>query len=314
MAIFATIVYGSSSLSTGGFLAFSSAFGQFLAAMLSLTAVFVSILQIVPIFQRAQPILDAEPEVGTAKADPGIITGDVEINHVSFRYRPDGPLILDDLSIHINPGEFVAFVGPSGSGKSTIMRLLMGFEAPSSGTIYYDDRQDLSDLDVRSIRRQVGVVLRHSQLMPGDIQANILGNSGYTVTDAWDAARMAGIDEDIKSMPMGHVHCGLGRHLDAFRRATPTPDDRPRPRLETACRLLRRSDERTGQPHTQAMVSRSLEALQATRIVIAHRLSTIRMADHIYVIRAGRIVQHGTYDELIANDGPFLELAKRQLA
>jgi len=311
MAIFATIVYGSSSLSTGRFLAFSSAFGQFLAAMLSLTAVFVSILQIVPIFQRAQPILDAEPEVGTAKADPGIITGDVEINHVSFRYRPDGPLILDDLSIHINPGEFVAFVGPSGSGKSTIMRLLMGFEAPSSGTIYYD-RQDLSDLDVRSIRRQVGVVLRHSQLMPGDIQANILGNSGYTVTDAWDAARMAGIDEDIKSMPMGM--------FTAVSEGISTLSGGQRQRLMIARALVSKPrvvffDEATSalDNHTQAMVSRSLEALQATRIVIAHRLSTIRMADHIYVIRAGRIVQHGTYDELIANDGPFLELAKRQL-
>ena len=313
MAIFATIVYGSSSLSTGRFLAFSSAFGQFLAAMLSLTAVFVSILQIVPIFQRAQPILDAEPEVGTGKADPGIITGDVEINHVSFRYRPDGPLILDDLSIHINPGEFVAFVGPSGSGKSTIMRLLMGFEAPSSGTIYYDDRQDLSDLDVRSIRRQVGVVLRHSQLMPGDIQANILGNSGYTVTDAWDAARMAGIDEDIKSMPMGM--------FTAVSEGISTLSGGQRQRLMIARALVSKPrvvffDEATSalDNHTQAMVSRSLEALQATRIVIAHRLSTIRMADHIYVIRAGRIVQHGTYDELIANDGPFLELAKRQLA
>ena len=312
MAIFATIVYGSSSLSTGGFLAFSSAFGQFLAAMLSLTAVFVSILQIVPIFERAQPILDAEPEVGMAKADPGIITGDVEINHVSFRYRPDGPLILDDISIHINPGEFVAFVGPSGSGKSTIMRLLMGFEAPSSGTIYYD-RQDLSDLDVRSIRRQVGVVLQHSQLMPGDIQANILGNSGYTVADAWDAARMAGIDEDIKSMPMGM--------FTAVSEGISTLSGGQRQRLMIARALVSKPrvvffDEATSalDNHTQAMVSRSLEALQATRIVIAHRLSTIRMADHIYVIRAGRIVQSGTYSELIASDGPFLELAKRQLA
>ncbi len=311
MAIFATIVYGSSSLSTGSFLAFTSAFGQFLAAMLSLTAVFVSILQIVPIFERAQPILDAEPEVGTAKADPGIITGDVEINHVSFRYRPDGPLVLDDVSIRITPGEFVAFVGPSGSGKSTIMRLLMGFEAPSSGTIYYD-RQDLSDLDVRSIRRQVGVVLQHSQLMPGDIQANILGNSGYTVADAWNAAQMAGIDEDIKNMPMGM--------FTAVSEGISTLSGGQRQRLMIARALVSKPrvvffDEATSalDNHTQAMVSRSLEALQATRIVIAHRLSTIRKADHIYVIRAGRVVQSGTYDELIASDGPFLELAKRQL-
>ena len=311
MAIFATIVYGSASLSTGSFLAFSSAFGQFLAAMLSLTAVFVSILQIVPIFERAQPILDAEPEVGTAKADPGVITGDVEINHVSFRYRPDGPLVLDDVSIRITPGEFVAFVGPSGSGKSTIMRLLMGFEAPSSGTIYYD-RQNLSDLDVRSIRRQVGVVLQHSQLMPGDIQGNILGNSGYTVADAWNAAQMAGIDEDIKNMPMGM--------FTAVSEGISTLSGGQRQRLMIARALVSKPrviffDEATSalDNHTQAMVSRSLESLQATRIVIAHRLSTIRKADHIYVIRAGRVVQSGTYDELIVSDGPFLELAKRQL-
>ena len=312
MVIFAVLAYGGASLSIGNFLAFNSAFGQFLAAMLAFSSSFVSLLQIIPIFERAKPILAAEPEVATVKADPGILTGDIEINHLSFRYRADGPLILNDISIHVKPGEFIALVGPSGSGKSTVMRLLMGFEEPTSGAIYYD-HQDLADLDVRSIRRQVGVVLQHSQLMPGDIQTNILGNSGYVIDDAWEAARMAGFEEDIKSMPMGM--------FTVVSEGMSTLSGGQRQRLMIARALVSKPrvvffDEATSalDNHTQATVSRSLGALQSTRIVIAHRLSTIRKADRIYVIQAGRVVQVGNYDELIAVSGPFRELARRQLA
>ena len=312
MVLFAGVAYSISSLSTGNFLAFNSALGQFLAATLGLTGIFVSLLQIVPIFERSQAILDAEPEVSTAKVDPGLLSGDIDLNHVSFRYHPDGPLILDDISIRISPGEFVALVGPSGSGKSTIMRLLMGFEAPSSGAIYYD-HQDLSDLDVRSLRRQIGVVLQHSQLMPGDIQTNILGNSGYTIEDAWEAARMAGFAGDISAMPMG-MYTAVSEGIS-------TLSGGQRQRLMIARALVSKPrviffDEATSalDNETQSAVSRSLEALQATRVVIAHRLSTIVRADTIYVVQNGRIVQIGSYSQLVVEDGPFHELAKRQLA
>ena len=312
MAIFAIVAYGMPTLSTGNFLAFTSAFGQFLTAMLAMSAAFVSLLQVVPIFERARPILEAEPEVGSARADPGVLSGDIQINGLSFRYHENGPLILDDVSLQIEPGEFVALVGPSGSGKSTMLRLLMGFESPSSGTIYYD-QQDLADLDVRSIRRQAGVVLQHSQLMPGDIQANILGNSGYSVDDAWEAARMAGFDDDIRQLPMGM--------FTVVSEGMSTLSGGQRQRLMIARALVSKPrivffDEATSalDNHTQAAVSRSLEALQATRVVIAHRLSTIQGADRIYVLRGGRIVQSGGYDELMSVDGPFLDLARRQLA
>jgi ATP-binding cassette subfamily C protein len=311
MTIFSVIYFWSVSISTGSFLAFTTAFGQFLTAMLAMSGTFVALLQVVPIFERAQPILETEAEVSLARADPGLLTGDIEMNHVSFRYQPDGPLVLNDISLRVKPGEFVALVGPSGSGKSTVLRLLMGFETPSSGAIYFE-QQDLADLDVRAIRRQVGVVLQHSQLMPGDIQTNILGNSGYTVEDAWEAARMAGFDEDIKSMPMGM--------FTVVSEGMSTLSGGQRQRLMIARALVTRPrvvffDEATSalDNQTQATVSRSLERLQATRVVIAHRLSTIRNADRLYVIQGGRLVETGSYDELIAADGLFAALVRRQL-
>lgn len=110
------------------------------------------------------------PEVLTTQTAPPELTGKIDIHHVSFRYREDGPLVLRDVSLGISSGEFVAVVGPSGSGKSTLFRLLLGFE----GAIYYDG-QDLSDLDVEAVRRQVGVVLENARLMTGSIFRNIVG-------------------------------------------------------------------------------------------------------------------------------------------
>ncbi|NIS83196.1 MAG: NHLP bacteriocin export ABC transporter permease/ATPase subunit, partial [Anaerolineales bacterium] len=299
LAIFAVVSSSAQAeLPTGDFLAFNLAFTQFLVAVLSLGSIMVTLFGIVPIFERARPILEALPEVDELKTDPGDLIGEIEVNHVSFRYREDGPLILEDVSIRIQAGEFVAFVGPSGSGKSTLLRLLMGFETPESGGIFYDG-QDLCGLDLRAVRQQIGVVLQSAKIMSGDIFTNIVGASPYmTVDDAWEAARMTGLDDDIKLMPMGMntVVSEYGSNLSGGQRQ----------RLLIARAIINKPrilffDEATSalDNRTQDIVSRSLESLQTTRVVIAHRLSTIMAADRIYVFESGRIVQTGTYKELI---------------
>ncbi len=299
-------------LTTGTFLAFYIAFTQFLTASLDLSRTLVSALSVVPVYERAKPILHALPEADDAKSDPGELTGNIEVSSLSFRYRGDGPLILKDISLSINRGEFVALVGASGCGKSTLMRLLLGFEKPESGAIFYDG-QDLAELDLRAVRRQMGVVLQNSRLMSGDIYTNIIGASLLTIDDAWDAAKQAGIEDDIKAMPMGmHTVVSEGGS---------TLSGGQRQRLLIARALVNKPriiffDEATSalDNRTQATVSQSLDNLDVTRIVIAHRLSTIQNADRIIVMDAGQIVQVGTYQELINQRGLFSQLAKRQFA
>ncbi len=299
-------------VTAGSFVGFNAAFGQFLSAMLGMTVALVSSLNIVPIYERLRPILETLPEADEAKSDPGDLTGDIEISHVSFRYTPEGPPVLRDVSLSAKPGEFVAVVGPSGSGKSTLFRMLLGFEQPEAGAIYYEG-QDLANLDVQAVRRQIGVVLQTAKLMTGDIFTNIIGSARLSMDDAWEAARMAGLDGDIKEMPMGMYtvimegggnFSGGQRQRLLIARAIAT-----KPRI-----LL--FDEATSalDNQTQQKVSRSLEAMQATRLVIAHRLSTIINADRIYVIVAGQVVQMGTYGELMKQHGPFADLVKRQVA
>ncbi|MDB4951526.1 MAG: bacteriocin system transporter, ATP-binding protein, partial [Gemmatimonadetes bacterium] len=299
-------------LRTGDFLAFMASFGTCLGGMLQACGALMGTLAVIPTYEQARPILVTPPEVDTAKSDPGTLTGDIELQRLYFRYQADGPPVLKDLTLRIRAGEFVAFVGPSGSGKSTTLRLLLGFEAPDSGAVYYDG-QDLAGLDVQAVRRQVGVVLQSGRLMSGDVFTNITGSSSATVEDAWEAARAAGFDEDVKAMPMGmHTMISEGGS---------TLSGGQRQRLMIARAIVQKPrilffDEATSalDNRTQSIVSASLEKLQATRIVIAHRLSTVVNADHIYVVDGGRIVQDGTYEELIAQPGLFADLAKRQLA
>ncbi len=299
-------------ITPGVFVGFNAAFVQFVAAIGGLNIALMSSLSVVPLYDRMKPILAARPEVDAAKADPGDLTGAIEVSHVSFRYHPDGPLVLDDVSLSAKPGEFVAIVGPSGSGKSTLFRMLLGFEKPENGTIYYD-RQDLATLDIQAVRRQTGVVLQNAKLMTGDIFQNIIGSSRLNMEDAWQAARMVALDEDIKQMPMGMFtvimegggnFSGGQRQRLLIARAIAT-----KPRI-----LL--FDEATSALDnvTQQQIGTSLASLQATRFVIAHRLSTIINADRIYVLVAGKVAQTGTYAELLKQPGPFADLIKRQLA
>lgn len=299
-------------IAMGDLLGFLAAFNMALAATLASSTALLGALSTVPMYEHVKPILHATPEVHAGKHDPGDLSGAVELQRVTFRYHADGLPVLRDISIRIRPGEFVAFVGPSGSGKSTTLRLLLGFESPESGSVSYDE-QDLGGLDLQAVRRQIGVVVQNARLTAGDIFTNIVGSSTSTLDEAWEAARMAGLDEDIKQMPMGmHTVISDGGG---------TLSGGQRQRLMIARALVRRPrllyfDEATSalDNRTQEIVTRSMDRLKVTRIVVAHRLSTIRNADRIYVIEAGSVVETGTFDELLARDGVFTQLAKRQLA
>lgn len=300
-------------LGAGNFIAFNSAFSSFLNSMVSLSETFLSINVIIPIYESAKPILEALPEYDEAKGDPGELTGEIEVSHISFRYKEDGPLILKDISLKINGGEYVALVGPSGSGKSTLFRILLGFEKTQAGQVYYNG-QDINKVDIRSVRKQLGVVLQNGQLMSGDIFTNIIGsNPNLTMDDAVEAAKMAGLYEDIEEMPMG-MHTVVSEGAS-------TLSGGQRQRLLIARAIINKPriiyfDEATSalDNRTQAIVSKSLDNLSATRIVIAHRLSTIVNCDRIIVLDKGRVIEDGTYEELMNRDGVFAELAKRQLA
>ena len=297
-------------LSTGTFLAFNAAFGTFMGATTSLSLTVVEVLQVLPLWKRAEPIILAQPEIDLTKADPGRLSG-MDLERVSFRYTDAGPLVLDDVSIHARSGEFIAIVGPSGSGKSTLLRLLLGFEFPGSGRVSYDG-QDLTELDLHAVRRQLGVVLQNSRLMSAPIFDNIASGALITLNEAWEAARMAGLADDIAEMPMG-MHTLVsegGSNISGGQRQ----------RLLIARALVLKPrillfDEATSalDNRTQAIVSQSLEQLQVTRVAIAHRLSTIRHADRIYVLQNGRIVQHGSFHELACQPGLFAQLMQRQM-
>jgi ATP-binding cassette subfamily C protein len=302
---------GDRALSTGSFLAFMTIFNQVMGAALSAATSAQLLLSVVPLYERAKPILQALPEVDRAKASPGELRGAIEVSQLTFRYTPDGPAILNQLNIKIEPGESVAIVGPSGCGKSTLFRLLLAFEKPETGAVYYDG-QDLAGLDVRSVREQIGTVLQSAKIGTGTMLSLILGSTPLTIADAWDAARMTGLDKDIEAMPMG-MHTAISE-------GGGTLSGGQRQRLMIAAAIVNRPrilffDEATSalDNQTQAIVTRSLESLRATRIVIAHRLSTVINADRILVLEHGSVIQSGTYEELVSQPGPFRELAVRQL-
>ncbi len=303
---------GEQGLTTGEFIAFNAAYGLFLAAMQAMGDASLNLLRVVPIYERFKPILEAVPEVDATKAFPGRLQGKIELSHVSFRYDADGPWIIRDVSLTINPGEFVAFVGSSGGGKSTLMRLMLGFETPTTGTVLFDG-QDLNALDLRMVRQQLGVVLQASRVMPTEIFRNIVGVSSRTLEDAWEAAEKAGLAEDIRAMPMGmHTYVSEGGG---------TLSGGQRQRLMIARAIVNKPkilflDEATSalDNRAQAIVTESMDKMDSTRIVIAHRLSTIVNADRIYYLHGGQIAESGSYQELMDKDGMFAQLARRQMA
>jgi len=299
-------------LTTGTFLAFNSAFGTFLDGALQFSNTLIDVLDVVSLWERGYPIISATPEIPANCTDPGVLRGQIQVSHLCFRYRSDGALTLDDVSFYAEPGEFIALVGPSGSGKSTVLRLLLGFEQPESGSIFYDG-QELGGLDIYALRRQIGTVLQNGRIMSASIFENIAAGAVITMEEAWQAVRMAGMENDIKQMPMG-LHTIIsegGTNLSGGQRQ----------RLLIARSIVLKPsilffDEATSalDNRTQTIISKSLEELQVTRIVIAHRLSTIRHADRIYVLEAGRVVQVGNFEQLSSEPGLFSRLIARQLA
>lgn len=313
LVIFYLVVGERHSLKPGMFIAFSAAFASFQAAMLSLSQAFLQLMGSLPMLDNVKPILETVPEYDETKESPGELRGNIEISNLNFSYNEDGPQVLKDVTLDIKAGEYVAFVGPSGSGKSTLLRLLLGFEKPQSGRIYYDNH-DLENVDVKEVRKQLGTVLQDGQLMSGSIYSNIVGSSTeLTLDDAWEAARMAGLEEDVKKMPMG-MQTVINQGQQTF-------SGGQKQRLLIARAIVRNPkliffDEATSalDNKTQSIVTDSLDQLKVTRIVIAHRLSTIKQCDKIFVLDQGRIVEQGSFEQLMKMDGLFGELAKRQLA
>lgn len=299
-------------MTTGVFMAFVSAYtGAVGAAMTLASAIMMAAFQ-VPILKYVEPVMKAVPSEQGGRTDPGTLSGRIEVNNVAFRYKGDQPPVLAGVSMKIEPGEFVAIVGSSGCGKSTLVKLLLGLERPQNGAIFYDER-DLRGLDIAAVRRQVGTVLQQARLMPGSLYENIRGTTDADHDAAWEAAKMAGIDQDIREMPMG-METLVTEAARGFSGGQVQ-------RIAIARAIVHRPpvvifDEATSalDNHAQALVTESLERMSATRIVIAHRLSTIRNADRIIVMSSGKVVEQGNYEQLMRKGGAFARLAARQLA
>ena len=310
--LFWAAAQGFSGIAAADFLAIYVVSMVFCQAVARLGDYFATVAGILPGLEMVRPLLEREPEVALAGEDARI-RGAIAFDQVSFRYDDGGPLVLDDVSIHAAPGEFIAIVGGSGAGKSTLLRLALGLAAPNSGAVNYDGR-NLRRLNAASVRRQVGVVLQEDDLPGGTIGNAIIGFSNeLDLDDAWRAARLAAVDKDIESMPMG-MHTLLSESAS-------TLSGGQTQRLRIAAALVRNPrilflDEATNwlDNASQAQVMRSVEGMEITRVVIAHRLSTIRGADRIYVLDGGRLVQRGTFQELAEAEGPFRRLVQHQLA
>ncbi len=322
MLLYYTAMYGMQETNANGqvvqhigysqFLAFQAAFSSFNGTVVGIVPLVAQFFTIKPHIDNLRPILEEVPEATEDKLDADVLTGAVKIEHLTFSYGDDLPDVLKDITLEIRAGENVAIVGRSGCGKSTLLRLLLGMEVPKRGVIYYD-YQDMQDLNLASVRCQLGVVLQNGQLMTGDIYTNIVGTSPLTMEDAWEAAELAGIADDIRAMPMG-MHTIISEGSGNI-------SGGQRQRILIARAIAGRPaiimlDEATSalDNRTQAIVTESLNRMKATRIIIAHRLSTIREAERIVVIDDGRVAEQGSFDELMAMDGMFAQLARRQLA
>lgn len=300
-----------SGVTLADYYAFTTAYAMVTAAFTALSGIGQQVANIRPTLEQIKPIMEAVPEISRDKKVITRLSGGIELNNVSFRYRESMPWVLKDLSLKIRPGEYIAVVGKSGCGKSTLFRLLMGFETAQRGAVYYDGR-DISTLDLRSLRKKIAVVMQNGKLFQGDIYSNIaISAPGLTMEEAWKAAEIADIADDIRAMPMGMhtvisgggggISGGQKQRLMIARSVAAKP------------RILMFDEATSALDNiTQKKVSEALDSLQCTRIVIAHRLSTIRRCDRIIVLEDGKIVEDGNYEQLLALGGRFADLVERQ--
>ena len=293
------------------YFAFMTAYNMLMGAFMSVSGIALSVASIQPVLEMAEPFLETEPETTDNKEIVTRLSGSIELDHVSFRYTEDMPYVLDDLSLKINNGDYIAIVGRTGCGKSTLVRLLLGFEKPEKGSVFYDGR-DISSLDLTSLRRKIGTVTQDAGLFQGDIYSNIVITAPeLTLNDAWEAAEKAGVADDIRAMPMGMntiISEGQGGISGGQRqRIMIARAIAPKPKILIFDEATSALDNKT-----QKMVNDSLDSMGCTRIVIAHRLSTIKHCDRILVLDGGKIIEDGTYDDLIAKNGYFAELVERQ--
>ena len=304
-------VAAANGLEAGNYMAFVTSFGVLSGAFASLTSMVSVLTSVKPVFNMARPILETEPEVSTGKISLESVNGNIKLDDVSFKYTDNGPLILNHLNLDIHEGEYVAIVGQTGCGKSTLVRILLGFEQPLEGNVYYDDK-NLNDIDLVSLRRNIGTVMQSGTLFHADIFSNIIISSpNLKEEDAWAAAEIANIADDIRQMPMGMktvISEGQGGISGGQKQ-----------RIMIARAIVHKPkilifDEATSalDNKTQKSITESIDRLNCTRIVIAHRLSTIKSADRIIMLEGGKIIEEGTYESLIAKDGKFAELVNRQ--
>ena len=298
-------------ISLSDYYAFNASFGLAMGAFVSLAGMAGTIAGFKPLLDTAKPILEEEPEMSEGKMMLTRISGNIELNNIYFKYNENSPYIFNNFSLKIRSGEYVAIVGRTGCGKSTLVRLLLGFEKPEKGAVYFDGR-DISRTDLKSLRRRIGVVTQDGKLFLGDIFSNIMVSAPHLGLDeAWEAAEIAGIADDIRNMPMGMntvisegaggISGGQKQRLMIARAIAPKPKVLI---LDEATSAL---DNKT-----QKQVSDALDALKCTRIVIAHRLSTIQNCDRIVVLQDGGIAEEGSYEQLMQKDGYFAQLVKRQ--
>ena len=307
--IYATAIRNEVSIAE--YYAFNSAYGMVSSAFLAVAGIAAGIANIKPVMEMARPILEAQPEIAESREMVTHLSGKIELNNLTFQYEGSDRKILDDLSLTIRPGQYVAIVGKTGCGKSTLLRIMLGFDSPQKGTVYYDGK-DIRKVDLRSLRRRIGTVLQNGKLFNGDIFSNITISAPWlNMDDAWEAAEIAGMAEDIRNMPMGMftiisegqggISGGQRQRLLIARAVAPKP-------------AVLMFDEATSALDnlTQKHVSEALDRMNCTRIVIAHRLSTIRQCDRIVMLENGKIVEDGTYEELLKQNGKFAEMVARQ--
>jgi len=300
-----------SEFSVGMLLSFLTAFNVFLISLMQVSASSISFFSAIPLYDNAKEILYTLPEYSQSKEAIKDLKGEIEISHAFYRYEKEGDYVLSDISMTINPGEFVAIVGASGSGKSTLLRLLLGFDTPEKGAVYFD-KQNIESIDKSNLRRRIGTVVQNSKLFPGNIYSNIAGVNNFSLEQVNEVIKLVGLDEDLKTMPMG-VYTIVNEGLS-------TLSGGQRQKILLAKALIAKPailllDEATSalDNESQNVISENIAKIQTTRIIVAHRLTTIKEADRIYVLEQGKVAECGNYEELMLKNGIFADLVKRQL-